>query len=510
MSSAASKKEGLLTNKRSQKSARILVLLVGGVLSGALFTVAIAALSFVRSRGIERVPPQIVVEDKGRVISAKGLSFPLRVRDDESGIERVVVWIQQNGKVKEVFRQMLSREKVFNHSLDINEGLVEIVPGDVVLIIEASDGSMWRNKAQKLVPFSIDSESPRIDLFARSEAVSVGEIGVAGYRVTDSSECTTGVHLQYAKEEQDAFAGISGRDIDPAFSSPGVFVALFAAPEKCPLASSLEVTDQGGNVSRLPMAIACKVPSEGNKHQQLVSFQDVIQKAETLAAGESSWGEALKAEIVRAKADQTKKEHSAALTITRFLVDTARLSDYEEVINATRSSISGSRLWRGAARFGVFAPKAGFRDTIVLADGQGALAMVPLRGVEMVSAQPGFSVVFSPYRGTVRLSKKMGVLGEVVVIDHGAGVSSFFYSLEGRYVEAGAQIDEGQQIGRIGDSGFHFSKALRMQFLLQGVPFDPGVLIDMQRFYANIELPLDGLRAKFGISSSRVPKVVKP
>jgi murein DD-endopeptidase MepM/ murein hydrolase activator NlpD len=485
-------------------------LLVGGVLSGALFTVAMAALSFVRSRGIERVPPQIVVEDKVRVISSNGLSFPLSIRDDDSGLERVVVWIQQNGKIKEVLRQSLARDRVFSHSIEITPALIELVPGEVVLIIEATDSSMWRNKAQKLVSFSVDSDPPRIDMLARSEGIRVGEIGVAGYRITETSPQSSGVHLRYAKDEEDKFDGVAAKDIDPEFSAPGVLVSFFTAPLSCPLKSSVEATDQGGNVSRVPISLECSAPSSGAEYQQLVSSQDIIQKAEVLAAGNSSWGEALRAEISRAKTDGSKKEHSAAVTITRFLLDTARSSDYEEVIKVTRSSIAGGRSWRGAARFGVFMQRAGFRDSIVLADGQGTLAKTPIRGVEMLPAQPGFSVVFSPYRGTVRLSRKLGVLGEVVVVDHGAGVSSFFYSLEGRYVEAGAQIDEGQQIGRIGDSGFHFSKALRMQFLLQGVPFDPGVFTDMQRFYANIELPLNGLRSKFGVSSPRVAKVVGP
>jgi murein DD-endopeptidase MepM/ murein hydrolase activator NlpD len=510
MSSAASRKEGFAAKQRSHKSARIMVLLVGGVLSGALFTVAIAALSFVRSRGIERVPPQIIVEEKGKVISSKGVSFPLSVRDDESGLERIVVWIQQSGKVTEVFRQSLARDKVFSTSVEIAPNSIDLSPGELVLIIEATDGSMWRNKTQRVVPLTIDNDPPRIDIFARSEAISVGEIGVVGYRVTDGSEYASGVHLHYAKNEEEKFDGITGRDVDSDLSAPGVYVSFFTASRSCPLKSAVEAVDQGGNVSQRPIAVECKSPSLAKGHSQIVSSQDIIRRAEELAAGDSSWGEALRAEISRSKADGAKKERAAAVTVARYLLDTARSSDYEEVVKATRTSIGGSRSWRGAARFGVFVLKAGFGDSIELADSQGVLAKMPLRGVEMVPAQPGFSVVFAPYRGVVRLSRKLGVLGEVIVVDHGAGISSFFYSLESRYVEAGAQIAEGQQIGRIGDSGFHFSKALRMQFLLQGVPFDPGILTDMQRFYANIELPLNDLRAKFGVSSPRIPKVMKP
>jgi hypothetical protein len=507
MSSAANRKTGFARQERPQKSGRILVLLVGGVLSGALFTVAIAAISFVRARGVERVPPQIVVEDKGRVISSKGMNFPVTVRDDESGLDRVVVWIQQGGKAKEVFRQSIAREKLFTYTVEVPSDLIETATGEAVLIIEASDGSMWRNKAQRMISFSVDNELPRIEILKRSEGVGVGEIGVAAYRVTDSSQFASGVHLRFPHEREDKFEGVSARDVDPALSAPSVLISFFTASERCPLSSAVEATDQGGNVSQVAFSLGCKSASPGTEHQQLVSSQDVIQKAEALAQGGSSWGDALRAEISRSKLEGAKKEHAAAATIAHFLADTAYSADYDEVIKATRSSVSGGRSWRGAARFGVFVPKVNFRDTIALADAHGVLTKMPLKGVEMVPAQPGFSVVFSPYRGTVRLSRKMGVLGEVVVVDHGAGVSSFFYSLEGRYVEAGAQIDEGQQIGRIGDTGFHFSKALRMQFLLQGVPFDPGVFVDVQRFYSNIELPLNSLRATIGVSSPRVPKV---
>jgi murein DD-endopeptidase MepM/ murein hydrolase activator NlpD len=510
MTMTANKKSGLSANQRPNRSGRIAVLLVGGMLSGALFTIAVAALSFVRSRGIERTPPAILVEEKDRVISTQGIVLPLSVRDDGSGLERVAVWVQQNGKVRQIVRENLRQEKVFQRPIEFSPAELELEPGSVSLIVEASDASIWRNKTQKLLQLSIDNNPPRIDIFARSESVTVGEIGVAAYRITENALRSSGVELRYTKDREELFTAIAARDVDPALNSVGVFVSFFSPSEACPAATSVVATDEGSNVSRVAFSPECRLAGAGKELEQSVSVSEVIRKAEALTAGSGPWAEALRGQVEKAKAAGAKKERASVAAIARFILDTARASDYEEIVKVARPLTTGTRYWRGAARFGVFSPHVNYNDTISFVDSLGHLAKFRPHGVEMTPAQPGFSVVFSPYRGTVRLSKRLGVLGEVVVIDHGAGLSSVFYSLEGRYVEAGLQVDEGQQVGRIGDSGFHFSKALRMQFLIDGKPIDPGVLTDLQRFYANVELPLNSLRSKIGVSVARSPKSSLP
>jgi murein DD-endopeptidase MepM/ murein hydrolase activator NlpD len=486
---------------RQQRSKRIAVLLVGGVLSGALFTIALAALFFVRSRGIERTAPTIAIEDKGRILSAKGIVIPLVVKDDGSGIERVVAWVQQSGKVKEVFRATLPQQDKFVQQIEISPTALGLSQGEMMLIVEATDASMWRNKASRIVPLSVDNDPPRIEVIARSESIAVAELGVAAYRVDDASLQSTGVSLGVAGSREVMFEGRLAKEVDPALVVPGVYVSFFVASQSCPSSSSIFAADEGGNLARTPFSLQCQGAARGVSLQQSVATDEILARAEQLIGGGNPWDEALKREIAKAKAEGSARARTAIAAIARFLLTTARESDLEDVAKAARGSLASLRWWRSAARVGVFSQRAGFHDTIALADAQGALASVKTNGVEMVPMQPGFSVVFSPYRGTVRLSRKLGVLGDVVVIDHGAGLSSVFYSLEGRYVENGASVEEGQQVGRIGDSGFHFSKALRMQFLLSGEAIDPGALLDLQRFYQNVELPLNGVRLKTGVSS---------
>jgi hypothetical protein len=476
-------------------------LLIGGVVSGALFTVALAALFFVRSRGIERTPPTITIEDKGKILSAKGIVIPLTIKDEGSGIERVVVWVQQSGRAKEVFRTALPQQEKFAQQIEISPAALGLNQGEMMLIVEATDASMWRNKASRVLPLSVDNDPPRIEMIARSESIDVAELGLAAYRVIDSSPQSTGVVLTTAGAREVQFAGRLAKEVDPALAAPGVYVTFFVASASCPSSSSIIASDEGGNLSRAPFSLQCQGPPRGASVQQSVAVGEIVARAEQLVGVGNSWDEALKQEIVKARAEGSARTRAAVAAIARFLLTTAREADFQEVAKASKESSSSLRWWRSAARVGVFAQRAGFHDTIALADAQGALASVKTNGVEMVPMQPGFSVVFSPYRGTVRMSRKLGVLGDVVVIDHGAGLSSVFYSLEGRYVENGAAVEEGQQVGRIGDSGFHFSKALRMQFLLSGEPIDPGTLLDLQRFYQNVELPLNGVRTKTGVGS---------
>jgi hypothetical protein len=472
------------------------------VLSGALFTIALAALFFVRSRGIERTAPVIVVEEKGKIVSAKGIVIPLLVKDDGSGLERVIVWVQQSGKAKEVFRTTLPQQEKFAQQIEISPATLGLNQGDVTLIVEATDASIWRNKSSRILSLSVDNDPPRIDVLARSESLTIGELGLAAYRVVDSSLKATGVSLKAKTGGEVRFDGRASKEIDAALNSSDLFLSFFTTSESCPSSASVFATDEGENVSRSAFSLECQQAPKGASHQQVVTAEEILARAEQLIGGGNSWDDALKREIANAKAEEPARGRTAAAAIARFLLTTAREADLEEVGKATRESPSSLRWWRNAARVGVFSERSGFHDTIVLADSQGAVASIRTYGSEMVPVQAGFSVVFSPYRGTVRMSRKLGVLGDVVVIDHGAGLSSVFYSLDGRYVENGASVEEGQQVGRIGDTGFHFSKALRMQFLLAGQPIDPGALLDIQRFYQNVELPLNGVRSKIGVSSN--------
>lgn len=75
--------------------------------------------------------------------------------------------------------------------------------------------------------------------------------------------------------------------------------------------------------------------------------------------------------------------------------------------------------------------------------------------------------------GVVRLARRLIVYGNVVVIDHGGGVSSLYMHLSALNVKEGQKVRQGDSIGLSGDSGYALSPHLHLSIRIGGVSIDP-------------------------------------
>src|SRR6185436_14531542 len=105
---------------------------------------------------------------------------------------------------------------------------------------------------------------------------------------------------------------------------------------------------------------------------------------------------------------------------------------------------SGPRLWDGAFRMPV--------------TGEVSTAFGTHRSYEyhpgMDFAAPQGAPVAAPAAGIVAYVGNVPARGNVVILDHGAGVYSTYAHLSKAEVEAGAQVKPGQVIARVGTTGF--------------------------------------------------------
>lgn len=81
-------------------------------------------------------------------------------------------------------------------------------------------------------------------------------------------------------------------------------------------------------------------------------------------------------------------------------------------------------------------------------------------------------VVRAPAGGIVVLAEALQVRGNVVILDHGAGVLTGYYHLSSISVEVGQSVERGMPLGAIGSTGLSTGSHLHWELRVGGVAVD--------------------------------------
>lgn len=93
-------------------------------------------------------------------------------------------------------------------------------------------------------------------------------------------------------------------------------------------------------------------------------------------------------------------------------------------------------------------------------------------------APEGTSVV-AMNRGIVRVAKKFTVYGNMIVLDHGLGLMTFYIHLSKINVKVGQLVDEGEVIGLSGSTGYAVGPHLHLSIRIGNVSIDPMKFMDL-------------------------------
>jgi murein DD-endopeptidase MepM/ murein hydrolase activator NlpD len=114
------------------------------------------------------------------------------------------------------------------------------------------------------------------------------------------------------------------------------------------------------------------------------------------------------------------------------------------------SGVFGSqRVYRGGV-------PAAYHSGADIAAGAGAVVAAPADGVVVLAPPPGFSLE-----------------GNLVIVDHGMGLSSAFLHLSRASVRVGDHVRQGQEIGRVGATGRATGPHLHWSLVWNGARLDP-------------------------------------
>lgn len=93
------------------------------------------------------------------------------------------------------------------------------------------------------------------------------------------------------------------------------------------------------------------------------------------------------------------------------------------------------------------------------------------RGVDIANKEG--TEILAPNSGIVVLSEDMRVHGGAIIINHGQGVFSIFSHLKERLVKKGEEVERGQLIGTMGQTGLATASHLHWGVSASGVVVDP-------------------------------------
>ncbi len=88
-------------------------------------------------------------------------------------------------------------------------------------------------------------------------------------------------------------------------------------------------------------------------------------------------------------------------------------------------------------------------------------------------AAPEGTPVHAPARGRVVLAGPLQVRGNVVILDHGAGVTTNYWHLSQVNVQEGQTVERGDLLGLVGTTGLSTGAHLHWEIRIYGIPVDP-------------------------------------
>lgn len=118
-----------------------------------------------------------------------------------------------------------------------------------------------------------------------------------------------------------------------------------------------------------------------------------------------------------------------------------------------RGAFGAQRIYRGGV-------PAAYHSGTDIGAGAGAVVVAPADGVVTLAPPPAFSLE-----------------GNLVIIDHGLGLTSAFLHLSRASVRAGDRVRQGQEIGRVGATGRATGPHLHWSLVWNGARIDPAGVV---------------------------------
>lgn len=409
------------------------------------------------------------------------LAFTLEA--SRGNIARVEVRIVQGGKSSVVARQEGALGRRVEIPVVVESAALGLREGGATLEVWGRD-DFWRpfppaDRALVSHPVTVDLTPPRIEILAATQYLAPGGSGLVAFRVTGATRAT----VTAGGRELPSFAfGPAERDAR---------VALIALPYDVEPGAALRIAavDEAGN------AASRGIPSELRPRR---FPRDTLD---------------LRDAFLQSKVPELLPQHPPGKPLLEgFLLinrDLRRQAEAEKRrIGATTAD---KPLWHGPfvqpRNTKVF---ANFAETRTYVYGGREVDRQVHYGYDLASVKQ--SPVPAANTGTVVFAAPLTIYGNTVILDHGLGLQTLYAHLSSIGVKVGDAVEQGQELGRTGNTGLAIGDHLHFEVLVNGVSVTPLEWWDAKWVRDHIGKPLKeaGLPAIGGVEARDDAPAARP
>ena len=211
------------------------------------------------------------------------------------------------------------------------------------------------------------------------------------------------------------------------------------------------------------------ITKQDNVNQLLTSKQSEIQKLDSelgdtknkLAQLEAAAAEAAKKQKEAAEAAAAAKKAQAAAAAKKSTSSSSGSSSG----SAGASVISGNGTFTHPCPAGYISSTFGYRTQPI------AGASTNHKGIDFAAATG--TPIYAAAAGTVISAGYAGNAGNLLVINHGNGLLTYYMHCNKIYVSAGQKVSRGQNVAAVGTTGNSTGPHLHFQVMLNGTPVNP-------------------------------------
>ena len=402
----------------------------------------------------DSTPPSVALSHQATIISPTA-EVILTVADSQSPIKKVLIQAHWEGRVLPIFEKRFTDEEI-QKTIPFSLKDIGLREGAIELEITVTDASLaWfgqGNTASTRLPLLIDARPPKISIKTSQPNVRRG--GAASILYSVSKEpTTTGVY-------------VSGLFFPAHKQANGDYLCFFAFPyymETKDFKPEVVAVDAAGNRQANPVD-TYRINRTFKQDSINISQGFLDQKAYEFEA--------------MAPGDMTP--------IERFLKvnGVVRRASTDRVYEIARET-HPEMLWSGTfLRMPKSAPRAGFADhRSYIWEGQKVDEQTHL-GLDLASVQR--DNVPASNTGKIIFADYLGIYGNLVIIDHGAGVHSLYSHLSEITVETGEDVQRGDIIGKTGATGMAGGDHLHFGITVGGLEVTPIEWLDPKWIKDNI------------------------
>ncbi|MCI5124230.1 MAG: M23 family peptidase [Candidatus Electrothrix sp. AR5] len=399
----------------------------------------------------ETEKPQVSL-DKDLLFLGSPLEVQLQASDRKSGIQQVSIILRQNEKEFSLFKKSFPRLAWLSKAGagEIQETLTLDVQhagakdGEATITVSVHDfslnESLQGNATTHVFPVTIDTRPPRVHIEHAQQYITPGGSGIVVYSTSEPSE-RHGVML-----DDSFFQGY------PLPGGKKRFISYIALPWNSDKPEQIRAIaeDQAGNEGSSTFSIRFK-SAKVKKDRINVSGGFLNKKIP---------------EFQNAYPDLTGTNLEKYL----FVNNTVRIRNAEKIAAISSNTVS-EQLWRDRFLRMPGAGRAGFADQRTYYYQGEPIDHQTHLGMDIASTAR--VTIEAANRGKVIFADYLGIYGNMVMIDHGQGLTSLYSHLSRIAVESGQLVKKGEVIGNSGTSGMAGGDHLHFSMLVHGIFVTP-------------------------------------